>query len=296
MEQEESVTDGTLGRQVSEGGLSLMDLLLPCSPAHNAAGVNQTQTQVQKQQLEVQQQAQLQQQAQSQAYSQAMQAQTQAQAEVVPQARIQQQQQSGGGVSQAHLQMSPSAMGLVTHPYQMEAKPLSHSDTPGIVDSSAGGSMYHHISADNTITNAVGGGGASSGVRQEQRHMHTMHPYQMESKPSLSHTATPGIVYPSAGGSMYHHISADIMTTSATACPPPFYQRGLCTPPHGVGIDLYSHVSRPFRGLNSSNHSTAPNSSNSSSAGGMRFTHSDLANVWYSPTTQFHEFFRTFEL
>ena len=162
---------------------------------------------------------------------------------------------------------------------------------------------------------AVGGGGSSLGVRQEQHHMH---PHQMEATPSTAHVATPGIVDPSIGGSMDHHISADnIITTANTASPPnhirtmllnqhlqqsgvsksgsgggvitgtnpilmghqspipPPHHRGVHTPPLGGGvggIDVHSHVSLPSRGLNSSDHSTSLNSSNSSTAGGMLHT------------------------
>ena len=157
-------------------------------------------------------------------------------------------------------------------------------------------------------------GGASLRMKQERRHMHTIHYHPMEVTPFTAHVATPGIGDPSAGGSKYHHISADDMTTLANSCPPnrvwtmlpnqylcqsgisqsggkvremtgtnpilmshqntpsPPHHGGLCTRPHGVGIDLHSYVGPFSRGLSSSNHSVAINCSNSGSAEGMMHT------------------------
>ena len=79
-----------------------------------------------------------------------------------------------------------------------------------------------------------GGGGSTMGLRQqEQHHMHAMHPHQMETTPSPAHLSTPpGMVDPSIGGSMDHHISADSMITTANTASPPNHIRNMLLNQH----------------------------------------------------------------
>lgn len=81
--------------------------------------------------------------------------------------------------------------------------------------------------------NAGVGGGGSLGLRQEQHHIHAMHPHQMENTPSPAHLATPpGLVDPSVGSSMDHHISADSMITTANTASPPNHIRNMLLNQH----------------------------------------------------------------
>ena len=101
-----SAADSIVGSQVNVGQLPSWDLLDPnylFSGATNSAGVALTQPQVQ-------QQVSMKGQAKSQAYGYTIHYWTQEQAQVTTQAHLQKQKKSGGGVSQVHDGMSPSAM------------------------------------------------------------------------------------------------------------------------------------------------------------------------------------------
>lgn len=95
-------------------------------------------------------------------------------------------------------------------------------------------SLHQHLHRQNA------GGGGPTGLRQEQHHMHTMHPHQMDATPSPAHLATPpALVDPSVGGGMDHHISADSMITTANTASPPNHIRNMLLNQHhqqsGIG-------------------------------------------------------------
>ena len=164
------------------------------------------------------------------------------------------------------------------HPHQIEAIPsMEHVATSGIVDPPIGGSMDRHISTHNMIIPAIA----------PPNHIRTMlfNQYLQQSGVSQSGDYV-GVI---TGTNLI------LMGHQNTFAPP--HHGGLCTQPHGVGIDLYSHARLPNQGLISSNCSAFLNFSNSDSAGGMLYTqpHISLAtpvnlvsNVSTTPTTQPH--------